>query len=61
MTHKAEYLGVTQSIKALTLRVMDFYRSDFTKDPRGRIAEYWVLLDYIDLFQQMGVDLLSTS
>ncbi|MBM7066301.1 ester cyclase [Actibacterium sp. 188UL27-1] len=59
MTHRAEYLGVPPTDKALTLRVMDFYRCDFSKDPGGRIAENWVLLDYIDLFQQLGVDLLA--
>ncbi len=35
---------------------MDFYRC-----ADGRIMENWVLLDYLDLFQQMGVDLIERS
>jgi predicted ester cyclase len=49
MTHRGPYLGVPATGRDLTLRVMDFYRL-----ARGRIAENWVLLDYVDLFRQMG-------
>jgi predicted ester cyclase len=52
-THLGDYLGVPATGKRLTLRVMDFYRCE-----AGRIIENWVLLDYVDLFRQMGVDLL---
>ncbi|GIT92295.1 polyketide cyclase [Jannaschia pagri] len=54
MTHRGPYLGVQPTGRALTLRVMDFYRC-----ADGRIAENWVLLDYVDLFRQMGHDILS--
>jgi predicted ester cyclase len=54
MTHQGDYLGVAATGKALTLRVMDFYRCE-----DNRIIENWVLLDYVDLFRQMGVDLLG--
>lgn len=55
MTHAGAYLGVPATGKALTLRVMDFYRCD------GRqICENWVCLDYGDLFAQMGINLLET-
>ncbi|PWJ19279.1 ester cyclase [Jannaschia seohaensis] len=54
MTHQGPYLGVPATGKALTLRVMDFYRC-----ANGRIAENWVLLDYVDLFRQMGRNILS--
>ncbi|MEM8850430.1 MAG: ester cyclase [Pseudomonadota bacterium] len=47
-------MGVPATDRALTLRVMDFYRCD-----RDRIAENWVLLDYVDLFAQMGRDILA--
>ncbi|MDU8946625.1 ester cyclase [Ovoidimarina sediminis] len=60
MTHQGDYLGVPATGKALTLRVMDFYRCDFT-GPRGKIAENWVCLDYVDLFGQMGVDLIARA
>ena len=56
MTHQGEYLGVPATGKALTLRVMDFYRIADT-----RITENWVTLDYGDLFAQMGVDLIERS
>lgn len=56
MTHRGDYLGVPASGRALTLRVMDFYRC-----AQGRIAENWVLLDYMDLLAQMGVDLVARS
>ncbi len=56
MTHAGPYLGVPATGKGLTLRVMDFYRC-----AGGRIAENWVLLDIVDLFAQMGVDLVQRS
>ncbi|MFQ6546610.1 ester cyclase [Aestuariibius sp. 2305UL40-4] len=56
MTHKGDYLGVPASGKALMLRVMDFYRTS-----SDRIAENWVLLDYGDLFDQLGIDLIARS
>jgi predicted ester cyclase len=54
MTFQGDYLGVKADGRALTLRVMDFYRC-----AGGRIAENWVFLDCVDLFRQMGVDLLA--
>lgn len=60
MTHRGAYLGVPASGKALTLRVMDFYRCDFSHRA-GKIMENWVCLDYGDLFHQMGVDLIARS
>lgn len=56
MTHLGDYLGVPATGKALTLRVMDFYHVT-----GGKILENWVCLDYGDLFQQMGVDLIARS
>ena len=56
MTHKGDYLGVEATNKALTLRVMDFYRCQ-----SGQIIENWVCLDYVELFHQMGVDLIDIA
>jgi len=56
MTHRGPYLGVPPTGKALTLRVMDFYRC-----AGGQIAENWVMLDYMDFFHQMGVDLIART
>ena len=54
MTHKGDYLGVAATDKAMTLRVMDFYRVADKK-----IMENWVLLDYGQLFEQMGFDIFA--
>ncbi len=56
MTHQGDYIGVSATGKKLTLRVMDFYRCDNKK-----IMENWVLLDYLDLFNQMGTNLIDES
>ncbi|MEM8691653.1 MAG: ester cyclase [Pseudomonadota bacterium] len=56
MTHQGDYLGVKADGRPLTLRVMDFYRC-----AGGKIAENWVLLDYMDLMTQMDVDLIALS
>jgi predicted ester cyclase len=54
MTFQGDYLGARADGRPLTLRVMDFYRCT-----EGQIAENWVLLDYVDLFAQMGIDLIA--
>ncbi len=56
MTFQGDYLGVKADGRALTLRVMDFYRCT-----QGRIIENWVMLDYMDLMAQMGVDLMPAA
>jgi predicted ester cyclase len=56
MTHEGDYLGVKATNRPLTLRVMDFYRCH-----TGKIAENWVCLDYVDLFSQMGVDVIEEA
>jgi predicted ester cyclase len=56
MTFQGDYLGVKADGRALTLRVMDFYRC-----ADGKIMENWVLLDYNDLMAQMGVDLITRA
>ncbi|MEM9707732.1 MAG: ester cyclase [Pseudomonadota bacterium] len=61
MTHRGPYLGAKPTDKALTLRVMDFYRMTGGAPEPLQIAENWVTLDYIDLFEQMGVDLVGKA
>ncbi len=56
MTFQGDYLGVKADGRPLTLRVMDFYRCT-----EGKIIENWVMLDYMDLMAQMGVDLLARA
>lgn len=54
MTHAGDYLGVPATHKKMSLRVMDLWR---VQD--GQIMENWVLLDYVQLFEFMGVDLIA--
>jgi predicted ester cyclase len=54
MTFQGDYLGIKADGRPLTLRVMDFYRCT-----QGQIIENWVMLDYMDLMAQMGVDLIA--
>lgn len=56
MTHRDSYLGVAATGRALTLRVMDFYRCT-----DSQIAENWVLLDYVHLLRQMDVDVIALA
>ncbi len=56
MTFQGDYLGQKADGRPLTLRVMDFYRC-----AGGQVAENWVLLDYVDLFRQMGRDLIAEA
>ena len=56
MTHRGPYLGVAPTGRALTLRVMDFWR---VQD--GSIRENWVLLDLPDLLCSMGAAVLPLS
>lgn len=56
MTHRGPYLGVAATDRPMTLRVMDFWRVE-----GAQIMENWVLLDMIDLFHQMGLDLIAMA
>lgn len=53
-THGGDYLGVPATHKPITMRVMDFWRAQ-----DGQLIENWVFIDVIDLFSQLGVDLLD--
>ncbi|MCH9853259.1 MAG: ester cyclase [Alphaproteobacteria bacterium] len=62
MTFQYDYLGIkpdekiggNNAARALTLRVMDFYRCD-----DSQICENWVHLDLVDLARQMGKNILG--
>lgn len=55
-THSGEYLGHAATGTRVGMRVMDFWRRE-----HQLLAENWVLIDMLDLFLQMGVDLLSNA
>lgn len=48
------WLGLAPTGRAVTMRVMDFWRRD-----GERLAENWVMIDLIDLLKQMGVDVFA--
>ena len=55
-THLGPYLGVPASNKAVTMRVMDWWRAD-----NHLLVENWVLLDLPHFFLQMDVDILARA
>lgn len=55
-THLGPYLGVPASDKAVTMRVMDWWRAE-----NKLLAENWVLLDLPHFFLQMDVDILARA
>ena len=55
-THLGPYLGVPASNKAVTMRVMDWWRAE-----NQLLAENWVLLDLPHFFLQMDVDILARA
>jgi len=48
------WLGIAPSGKRINIRSLDFWRVE-----NGLIRENWVLLDLLDVFHQLGVDVLS--
>lgn len=54
MRHEGDYFTLAASGTSVLLPVMDFYR---VQD--GRLIENWVYLDYVDMFSQLGVDIVA--
>ncbi|MEM6527179.1 MAG: ester cyclase, partial [Chloroflexota bacterium] len=48
------WLGIPPLNKPLTMRSLDFWRVE-----NGMIRENWVLVDLLDMYNQMGVDVFS--
>ena len=55
-THLGPYLGVPASNKAVTMRVMDWWRAD-----NNLLVENWVLLDLPHFFLHMNVDIQARA
>lgn len=53
-THAGEFLGAEATGKKINLKYMDFWKVE-----DGKIVENWVLIDIVDFFRQIGVDLLD--
>lgn len=55
LTIKADgWMGIAPAGKEVQLRSLDFWRME-----GGRIRENWVLIDLLDLYEQVGVDVLG--
>ena len=55
LTHTGPgWLGLPPSGRAITLRVMDFYRIE-----DGLIAENWVPIDILNALDQLGMDVFA--
>ena len=48
------WMGIAPSGKRITMRSLDFWRIE-----KGLIRENWVLVDLLDVFDQIGVDVFS--
>ena len=48
------WMGIAPSGKRITMRSLDFWRIE-----KGLIRENWVLVDLLDVYEQVGVDVLS--
>ncbi|MEM7196845.1 MAG: ester cyclase [Pseudomonadota bacterium] len=48
------WLGIAPANQAITLRSLDFWRCE-----AGKIRENWVLVDLLDIYQQIGIDVLA--
>lgn len=49
--HSAEFLGIPATGKKVRIRYMDFWEVE-----DGKIKDNWVMLDFVDLLRQLGVD-----
>ena len=53
LTHDG-WMGIAPTNKEVFLRSLDFWRLE-----EGKIRENWVMLDILDIYDQMGVDVLG--
>jgi len=53
------WMGIAPSGKEVLLRSLDFWRREVGGDKDGLIRENWVLVDILDMYAQIGVDVLG--
>ncbi len=53
ITHDG-WLGIAPANQKITMRSLDFWRLE-----NGKIRENWVLVDLLDMYQQIGVDVFA--
>ena len=54
-THCGPYLGVPATHKKMRMRF-----SDFWSVRNGKLSENWVMIDHIDVFRQLGYDMMAS-
>lgn len=53
------WMGIAPAGKEVLLRSLDFWRREVGGEHGGLIRENWVLVDLLDLYSQIGVDVLA--
>lgn len=53
-THQGSWMGLAATGKPMRMRFSDFWK---VRD--GKLSENWVMVDHIDVFKQLGVDLMQ--
>ncbi|MBC6442753.1 MAG: ester cyclase [Rhodobacteraceae bacterium] len=53
ITHNG-WMGIAPTSRRITMRSLDFWRME-----RGKIRENWVMVDILDAYRQMGVDVFA--
>jgi hypothetical protein len=51
---EGEWMGLAPAGKEILMRSLDFWRME-----DGLIRENWVLIDLLDIYRQLGVDVLG--
>lgn len=53
-TQRGPWMGLAATNKPMRMRFSDFWRVR-----NGKLSENWVMVDHVDVFKQLGVDLMS--
>ncbi|MFK7792586.1 MAG: ester cyclase, partial [Devosiaceae bacterium] len=53
-THSGAFMGIAPTGKRVTIRYMDFWKVE-----EGRITDNWVMVDFPDIMNQLGVDVFN--
>lgn len=53
-THSGPWMGLAATGKPMRMRFSDFWRVR-----NGKFSENWVMVDHVDVFKQLGLDLMK--
>lgn len=54
MMQRSGWMGIAPSGKRITMKSLDFWRIE-----NGKIRENWVMVDLLDAYLQLGVDVFA--